>query len=63
MYAYIQLSFTIFLNKIIFYFLVQHMRHFLLETFAFINNDVFEKSNEFSTETAKLTKNKISRSV
>ena len=42
----IQRSFTIFLNKAIFYFLVQRMFHFLVETFAFIINDIFDKSNE-----------------
>ena len=46
MYAYIKLSFAIFLKEIIFYFLVQHMSHFLLQTFAFIINDGFEISNE-----------------
>ena len=44
MYAYIQLSFIIFFNKN--FFLVQHMFNFLVETFSFFSNDVFEKSNK-----------------
>ena len=52
-------------NSSIFYFIVQLTFHFLLETFAFIINDVFERAtNEhFRTEIAKLTKKKYSRNV
>ena len=55
----IQLSFTMFLNKIIFYFLVQHISHFLPETFALNIIDVFEKSNEriFSYGNCKFNRN------
>ena len=61
----IQLSFTIFLNKTVFYFLVQRMFHFLLETFSFIINDVFDKSNErtFLYRNCKVNEKKLSRSV
>ena len=61
----IQLSCTIFLNETVFYFLVQHMFHFLLESFAFIINDVFDKSNEqtFSYRHCKVNEKKFSQSV
>ena len=57
----IQLSFTIFLNKTIFYFLEKHMFHYLVEALAFIINDVFEKSNErtFSCVNWKVNEKKI----
>ena len=57
----IQLSFTMFLNKI-FYFLVRHMLHFLPETFAVNINDAFEKSNEpiFSFGNCKVNEKKFS---
>ena len=50
-----------FLNKIIFYFLVRHMFYFLPETFALNIMTLFEKSNEqiFHTETASLAKKKL----
>ena len=61
----IQLSFTIFFNKAIFFFFVQQMFHFLLEIFAFIINDLFDKSNErtFSYGNCKIDEKKFIRSV
>ena len=57
----IQLSFTMFLNKIICCFLVWHMLHFLPETFALNINDAFEKSNEriFSYGNCKFNKKNL----
>ena len=50
-----------FLNKIIFYFLVRHMFYFLPETFALNIMTLFEKSNEqiFSYGNCKLRKKKL----
>ena len=61
----IQLSFTMFLNKIIFYFPVRHTFHFLPETFALNIDAVFEKSNEriFSYGNCKFNEKKFIRSV
>ena len=52
----IQLPFTIFFNKTVFYFLVQHMLHFLLETFP-LNERTFSYGN------CKVNEKKTSLSV
>ena len=60
----IQLSFTIFPHKTIFYFLVHHVL-FPAKNFFFIVDDVFEKSNEriFSFGNCKVNEKKISVEV
>ena len=55
----IQLFLAMFAHKARFSIFFGSMFYFLLKTFSFIINDVFEKSNEnICSETAKLTKRK-----